>query len=87
MEPMNEQSTTAPPGCAPTTGSEADEITLDHSCWCGETKPYYAPLPKRCGGDGYFDCLCGGDFCACHWHGETECYGCADCRDTEDDYD
>ena len=57
-------------------------------CWCGETNPYYAPLPGRCGGSGTLDCLCGGDFCVCHNHGEVECFGCPDCEgDDEGDDD
>lgn len=26
-------------------------------------------------------CICGGDFCVCHNHGEVECDGCEDCED------
>lgn len=62
--------------------SEDGEID-DYPCWCGETRPYYARLPSRCGGYGYINCICGGDFCVCHWHGEVECFGCPDCD--EDD--
>lgn len=62
-------------------------MPLPERCWCGVENPYYAPLPERCGGSGTFDCLCGGDFCVCHWHGEVECIGCPDCRESSDDYD
>lgn len=58
----------------------------DVPCWCGETKPYYAPIRRGCGGHGYVTCICGGDFCVCHNHGEVECLGCKDCEsDDEDD--
>ncbi len=49
-------------------------------CWCGIKNPYYAPLPRRCGGSGVLDCHCGGDQCVCHNHGEVECFGCPDCQ-------
>ena len=43
---------------------------------------YFAPTPGGpCGGLGVFECLCGGDQCVCHNHGEVECPGCADCED------
>lgn len=38
-----------------------------------------------CGGTGYFECYCAGDFCACSLMGEVQCLGCDDCID--DDYD
>jgi len=74
-------------GFAPSKGSAANVAGESNvaPCWCGETNPYYAPLPNRCGGSGYMDCLCGGDFCVCHNHGEVECFGCPDCR--EDDFE
>jgi hypothetical protein len=62
------------------------------ACWCGVKNPYFAPVRDTCGGFGYVDCRCGGDICVCHNHGETECYGCADCEehdhdDTNPDYE
>ena len=54
-------------------------------CWCGTRNPYFAPLPGRCGGYGHTSCLCGGDFCVCHNHGDVDCDGCADCEPEEDD--
>jgi hypothetical protein len=55
-------------------------------CWCGTRNPYFAPLYQRCGGYGHTECLCGGDFCVCHNHGDVECFGCEDCeRDDDDD--
>lgn len=63
----------------------ADE--MKDVCWCGVERPYYAPVQKRCGGDGYVNCFCGGDFCVCHHHGEIECDGCPDCRDDDEEED
>lgn len=40
---------------------------------------------ETCGGSGYYDCCCGGDFCVCGNRGEIECDGCDDCRPTDDD--
>lgn len=40
----------------------------------------------RCGGDGYFNCYCGGDLCVCSYGGEIPCFGCEDCE-SDDDYD
>lgn len=62
---------------------------LNTPCWCGEPDPHYEPQRRNCGGMGYWDCLCGGDFCICHNHGESECFGCVDCEQDrdEDDYD
>jgi hypothetical protein len=42
--------------------------------------PYFAPLYGRCGGYGHISCICGGDFCVCHNHGDVECDGCVDCE-------
>lgn len=53
-------------------------------CWCGVERPYFAPLPEVCDGDGMIYCECAGATCVCHWHGETECPGCEDCADRED---
>lgn len=59
-------------------------------CWCGESGPAYrifddAFLDDTCGGTGTLYCHCGGDQCCCHHHGETDCPGCEDCRDFDDD--
>lgn len=66
------------------------------TCWCGAVgtadelfgDDVYS---QNCGGSGYLECECGGDFCVCHHHGEVECEGCEDCDDTDydwcDDYD
>ena len=58
-------------------------------CWCGVENPYFSDeiFDRGCGGDGMLYCFCGGDFCVCHWHGETECPGCEDCDYGEDDDD
>jgi hypothetical protein len=73
-----------------------DDLDLDGpmKCWCGaEGKPDelfdYDCLDDTCGGSGVLYCYCGGDFCVCHHHGETECDGCEDCRPDDDfgDYD
>lgn len=52
-------------------------------CWCGAEGTYEQLFDdaERCGGSGM--CLCGGDNCVCHNHGE--CGGCADCEGTYDD--
>lgn len=59
------------------------EYKNDDPCWCGEPHPWCADtrsgLRRRCGGTGMLDCECGGDQCACHNHGEVECWGCIDC--------
>lgn len=40
-----------------------------------------------CGGTGFIECECGGDFCACG-AGEQECPGCEDCEnDGTGDFD
>ena len=54
-------------------------------CWCGTRNPYFAPLPERCGGYKHISCLCGGDFCVCHNHGDVDCDGCVDCEPDEDE--
>jgi hypothetical protein len=56
------------------------------ACWCGEKNPAYNEdgLQSTCGGTGTLECLCGGDNCACHYHGEVECDGCEDCDETGD---
>lgn len=61
-------------------------------CWCGAEGTYDElfsdDLDESCCGTGSLNCYCGGDFCVCHNHGETECPGCDDCDhdDFEDDY-
>ncbi len=68
-----------------------DEII---TCWCGVSGTYEelfddSGLDESCCGQGMVNCTCGGDFCVCHHHGETECPGCedCDCGEPEDDYD
>ena len=53
-------------------------------CWCGEigtAEQMFSDddLDATCGGTGTLYCYCGGDFCICHFHGETECDGCEEC--------
>lgn len=65
-----------------------DEI----ECWCGASGTYEdlfddSGLEESCGGTGYVHCFCGGDLCACHNHGETECPGCDECEEFEDEHD
>ncbi len=62
------------------------------TCWCGvQGKPAdlfdYDGLPTSCGGIGSVECICGGDFCVCHFHGEVECPGCLDCRSPDQEHD
>ncbi len=66
----------------------------DYSCWCGAvlnesdfTAMMNEVSGRCCGGDGYIDCECGGDFCACHNHGVVACPGCIDCDWEDDDLD
>lgn len=56
-------------------------------CWCGmKGKLYFAPVPAGgCGGLGTIECLCGGDLCVCHNHGEVQCPGCEECEGSDDD--
>lgn len=60
---------------------------MTQACWCGEENPYFATEDatgaRTCDGLGMLDCRCGGDQCACHNHGEVECYGCKDCEAQE----
>lgn len=70
---------------------EIDDDT-EFECWCGakgKSGELYdmSCLSDTCGGSGTLNCLCGGDQCVCHWHGEIECPGCADCEGDEEDYD
>jgi hypothetical protein len=67
------------------------ELDLDGPirCWCGAEGAYEdlfddACLDESCGGLGTLNCYCGGDFCVCHHHGETECPGCPDCEGSDD---
>ena len=61
-------------------------------CWCGAVgsiEEMFSPEldGESCGGSGVLNCTCGGDFCVCHYHGETQCPGCPDCeRDDDDEY-
>jgi hypothetical protein len=56
-------------------------------CWCGEIGWFSNEVfDEPCGGLGILHCHCGGDLCVCHWHGETQCDGCVDCREA-DEYD
>lgn len=67
----------------------SDDIDHDDeqiTCWCGATGDIDdlfddSGLEDTCGGTGSLNCFCGGDFCVCHYHGETECDGCPDCDD------
>ena len=57
-------------------------------CWCGASGDFgemCAEPERTCGGMGYVNCFCGGDFCVCHNHGECQCFGCPDCEDRDDD--
>ena len=65
---------------------QPDILDDEHwTCWCGEKDAYCAEINDTCGGTGMLTCLCGGDFCVCHNHGEVECLGCPDCRSDDDD--
>lgn len=46
-------------------------------------------LDRTCGGTGWLNCECGGDFCVCKLNGGMDCPGCEDCEDETDtdDYD
>ena len=60
-------------------------------CWCGAEGGYdelfdRSIFDESCGGTGTLICLCGGDSCVRHNHGEAECPGCEDCRYDGDDY-
>lgn len=56
-------------------------------CWCGTSNAYFAPVYRLCSGTGTLDCLCGGDFCVCHNHGEVDCDGCVNCEEPDDFYE
>ena len=64
----------------------ADLLAVD-KCWCGAVNPYCceAPASEGCGGAGWIECLCGGDQCVCHNHGQVACDGCPDCTEEGDD--
>lgn len=59
-------------------------MTTNARCHCGAplTKDSFSKtgLQASCGGIGVLHCYCGGDFCVCHYHGETDCPGCRDCQ-------
>lgn len=71
--------------------SDEDEDLDDEeiiTCWCGaqgteEELFDDAVFREACGGSGILNCICGGDFCVCHHHGEVECPGCEDCGHEE----
>ncbi len=44
-------------------------------------------LEDGCGGTGYLNCFCGGDFCVCGLQGGMDCGGCEDCEEDDPDYD
>lgn len=75
------------PETDPTNGTEVIR------CWCGDAGRYDelfddAVYDQTCGGSGYLECECAGDFCACHHHGTVECPGCDECGGGDcDDYD
>lgn len=58
-------------------------------CHCGELGTYEELFDdaglEPCGGLRTTQCVCGGDLCICHNHGETECPGCVDCNDGSDE--
>ena len=57
-------------------------------CWCGAKRGWFSVSYLRgCGGQGIRYCLCGGDLCVCHNHGEIECDGCAECEDIGEKYE
>jgi hypothetical protein len=65
------------------TEPEIEEAPL-FTCGCGESgavEDMLSPddLEQGCAGTGVVQCFCGGDFCVCHFHGETDCDGCEDC--------
>lgn len=66
---------------------EAHPESEPFKCWCGVVNPYFSPIREGCGGMGYVNCICGGDFCVCHHHGEAECFGCEDCDQSDPDED
>lgn len=75
---------------------DEDVVLEDHdiiTCWCGVSgtfdELFEEPEARSCYGTGMLDCLCGGDMCVCHNHGEVQCDGCEDCcsGDEHDDDD
>jgi hypothetical protein len=70
---------------------EKEEQETLYTCWCGAEGTYDElfsdeGLEDGCGGLGVIHCYCGGDLCACHNHGETDCPGCDDCRERDDPF-
>lgn len=81
-------------------GKNPDADNKIITCWCGATGTYkelfdVAVYGENCGGSGFLECLCGGDQCVCHHHGQSIlCPGCDDCArddhwdgDYDDQYD
>jgi hypothetical protein len=44
-------------------------------------------LEPTCGGTGWLNCFCGGDFCCCELNGGDWCGGCDDCEEYGSDGD
>ena len=62
------------------------------TCGCGAQGTYEelfddSGLDETCGGTGYLNCTCGGDFCVCHYHGGTDCDGCEECEGDAESWD
>lgn len=64
--------------------TDDDERTPCHAC--DEPNAHFEEVDGSCGGSGTLQCICGGDFCICHNHGEVDCPGCEDC-DGNGDFD
>lgn len=47
--------------------------------------PVFCYSEPGCGGTGFIECFCAGDFCACELQGESPCPGCQDCMDMEEE--
>jgi hypothetical protein len=47
-------------------------------------KLIFRSLDRTCGGTGWLNCECGGDFCVCKLNGGTDCLGCEDCREQDE---
>lgn len=67
---------------------DCDDNDCDEPCWCGEPHPYYDydQIAEECDGSGVVSCLCGGDQCVCHHHGDAPCAGCVFCDNADEDY-
>jgi hypothetical protein len=70
------------------------DIASDYEtdCWCGAKGKVSelfddTGLESSCAGTGALNCFCGGDLCVCHYHGETECFGCPDCEEDEEPWE